>query len=160
MPRHDLGFIFTIFGSRSFGWLYAPPSGAAPTHCVLRSAHAPPASPSARRPHPRAATGTQQVCLAPPAEGATCTTGNPCDGLADFCDPTTLKCVAEIAVGGACPSGVGCVDYATCDSVSATCVARGKAGEACDVNTPFCLGSLQCTTAGLCALRAAAPICP
>ena len=104
---------------------------------------------------------TQQVCTRPPAEGEACTASSPCDALGDFCDPTTMKCAPKIAVGRACASGVGCVDYARCDSASGTCVARGKAGQSCAVNDPMsCLGSLRCTAATTCALSAAAPTCP
>jgi hypothetical protein len=107
-------------------------------------------------------TSSNQVCRRPPADGEPCITSSPCDSLRDYCDPTTGKCAPRIAVGGACPSGAGCVDYARCDSASATCVALGKANEPCDVNDPMvsCMGDLRCTTAAICALPSPVPLCP
>jgi hypothetical protein len=110
--------------------------------------------------------GTQQVCLAPPAEGETCATGLPCDGLDDFCDPATRTCQPEIGVGGACPNGVGCVDYAQCDGRTRTCVENGQVGDSCSLSDgSLCLGSLQCTTEGAssdgrCAVPPPPIICP
>jgi len=110
--------------------------------------------------------GTQQVCLAPPAEGETCATGLPCDGLDDFCDPATRTCQPEIGVGGACPDGVGCVDYAQCDGRTRTCVENGQVGDSCSLSDgSLCLGSLQCTTEGAssdgrCAVPPPPIICP
>lgn len=106
------------------------------------------------------ATLTQQLCAVLPAEGESCV-GTECNVLGDFCSTTTEICVPKIAVGGVCgPTGAGCVDYAYCDPGSQTCLARGKAGEACDVNDYSCLGALQCTPAGICALPAPAATCP
>ena len=108
-----------------------------------------------------AASGAQQVCLAPPAEGETCATLRPCDALDDYCDPIVWKCLRKIGVGGACPSGAGCVDYARCNG-GTTCVADAKVGESCSLSgLPWCLGSLQCTD-GFCALlpSTTAPVCP
>jgi hypothetical protein len=102
--------------------------------------------------------GSGQVCFPYPAEGESCGY-RPCDQLGDYCDVTSI-CSPKIPLGGACPNGAGCVDYATCDPQSAICVARGKAGEACDVgNFGYCLGSLQCT-AGICTLPPPGPLCP
>jgi hypothetical protein len=67
---------------------------------------------------------------------------------------------AHRVISDAAATGAGCVDYAYCDPASQTCLARGKAGEACDVNNFSCLGALQCTTAGICALPTAVAICP
>lgn len=109
-----------------------------------------------------AASGSQQVCLALPAEGESCATLLSCDALDDYCDGTTHTCVPRIAVGAACPNGVGCVDYAQCDGPTRTCVSYGKAGALCTLAGPFCLGSLECTKNGLCELPAPAPAsaCP
>jgi hypothetical protein len=111
--------------------------------------------------HHEQPTSAVGVCARAPATGAACVTSEFCDGIADFCDPTTLKCVAKVAVGGACPNGYGCVDYAFCDAATFTCVARGRAGEACDpASTALtCLGSLTCA-ASACALPPAPPACP
>ena len=102
------------------------------------------------------------VCGRLPAEGEACSSG--CDAIGNFCDPATSKCAPKIALGGPCsPSGPGdsCVDYAFCDSSSATCVARPKAGEACGSSVQgTCLLSLMCTTAGTCALPEPGPVCP
>lgn len=105
-----------------------------------------------------ASTGT---CGTPPAEGQTCypvTSGIACDSSLDFCDEGTLKCIRKIPPGGACPWGVGCVDYAICSSTG-MCVAKGRAGDACDeTNGPGCLGSLYCYS-GTCAFPPATPVC-
>jgi len=109
-----------------------------------------------------AASGSQQVCLAHPAEGESCATLATCDALDDYCEGATRKCVPKVAVGGACPDGVACVDYAQCDGPTRTCVSNGKAGALCTLAGPFCLGSLECTKNGLCELPAPAPAsaCP
>ena len=102
----------------------------------------------------------QSVCARYPAEGEDCT--DACDALADFCDPSTMKCAPKIALGAACPSGFGCVDDARCDAASGTCVAKAKAGQSCDVNVPGAsLGSLRCSpTASTCALPDPSAPCP
>jgi len=109
-----------------------------------------------------AASGTQQVCLAHPAEGQSCATLATCDALDDYCDSATRKCVPKIAVGGACPNGIGCVDYAQCTGRTGKCVEDGNVGEGCTRSTPPCLGALECTNNGLCELPGAtpAPVCP
>ena len=109
-----------------------------------------------------AASGSQQVCLAHPAEGESCATLPTCDALDDYCDVATRKCLPKIAVGAACPNGIDCVDYAQCDGPTRTCVSNGKAGALCTLAGPFCLGSLECTKNGLCELPAPAPAsaCP
>ena len=108
------------------------------------------------------ASGSQQVCLALPAEGQSCATLPTCAALDDHCDPATRKCVPNIAVGGACPNGVGCVDYAQCDGRTGKCVEDGNVGDGCVRSGPPCLGALECTTNGLCELPAPAPAsaCP
>jgi hypothetical protein len=103
--------------------------------------------------------GTQPVCLAPAAEGETCSTTFLCDALDDFCDASTGKCRPKIAVGGACLSGVVCVDYAQCDGPTSKCVENGQAGDSCTRSDPLCLGSLQCTS-GRCAFPPPPVICP
>jgi hypothetical protein len=106
-------------------------------------------------------TGT---CSRLPAEGQTCVSTGvsylpACDSMLDYCDSVTMKCVRKIAVGGACSPGATCVGYATCDATG-RCVAKARAGEACDdVNGPGCLGSLQCNS-GICAMEPAAAVCP
>jgi hypothetical protein len=107
------------------------------------------------------ASGTQQVCLARPAEGESCATLSTCDALDDYCDVGTRRCVPKIAVGEACPNGVDCVDYAECDGPTRTCVSNPKAGASCKPAGPACLGSLQCIH-DFCALPAMAPVpvCP
>jgi hypothetical protein len=102
-----------------------------------------------------------RACRRRPAEGEACS--GVCDALADFCEPSTMKCVPKIAAGGACSlSGGSCVDSARCDLASMTCVELGKAGEACDPQgpAPQCFLSLQCTAAGVCALPEPDPVCP
>jgi len=112
------------------------------------------------------AGGTQQVCLARPAEGESCNGGVLCDVLDDFCDPATRTCQPEIGVGGACPNGVGCVDYAQCDGRTRKCLEDGQAGDSCSLRDgSLCLGSLECTTEGAsgdgrCALPPPQIVCP
>jgi hypothetical protein len=105
---------------------------------------------------PTTSVGT---CSKAPATGAPCQLVEPCDDPADYCDPTTMLCTHKLAVGAACPFGNGCVDYANCDMGSQTCVARAKAGEACDASAaaPSCLGSLQCM--GTCTPRPPQAVC-
>jgi hypothetical protein len=98
-------------------------------------------------------------CAAFPIEGQPC--GTPpllgCNSPTDFCDATTGTCVRRIAVGGACPGGLGCVPYARCDATTMKCVARNGVGGACTAQSD-CLASLLCTNA-VCTARAAPPVC-
>ncbi len=100
------------------------------------------------------------TCQQYPREGQTCDPNNgvPCDALSDTCDATSHTCVPLTAVGGACTiDGGGCVFYATCDPNTMKCVAKGGAGSPCTQDS--CLGDLTCGN-GVCALPAAAPVCP
>jgi hypothetical protein len=106
-----------------------------------------------------AASGTQPVCLAPPAEGESCATLMPCDGLDDYCDPLARKCLRKVVPGGFCQTGACCVDYARWDG-GTTCVADAKLGDPCELSMPpFCLGSLDCTH-GFCELPLTSLVCP
>ena len=86
------------------------------------------------------------TCGKLPSEGQTCNLYNPpCDSSLDYCDSAASKCLRKIPVGGACPSGTGCVDYATCDSNTLRCIEMGQAGESCDPNqAQECMGNLAC----------------
>jgi len=101
------------------------------------------------------------ICGKLPAEGQDCyPTGaswRACDSMLDYCDSVTLKCVAKIPVGGDCSPSASCVAYAACDATG-HCVAKGRAGDTCDINGPGCLGDLHCS--GTCALPPAAAVCP
>jgi hypothetical protein len=104
-----------------------------------------------------AAGTTSGVCSRFPAEGEACGQLSVCDASNDFCDAATKTCVRAIAVGGACPSSVGCVKYARCDATTLKCVARSAKGGPCAAQGD-CLGSLVCTN-GACALSAPPPVC-
>jgi hypothetical protein len=93
------------------------------------------------------------TCARPAKSGETCVRADilPCDDSRDHCDPTTLKCVRDVAVGATCGAGVQCVGYATC--VNGACVADIPAGGACMVETGAdCAGALECI-GGVCALE-------
>ena len=103
--------------------------------------------------------GAPATCKAPAASNATCVTTEfiACGDSRDYCDPTMLKCVRRAAVGAACPNGVECVGYASCQS--AVCVAQPKLGETCVVDGPLsCLGNASCVT-GTCQLPPAGMSC-
>ncbi len=101
------------------------------------------------------------TCKAPAASGAACLTTDllPCVDDRQYCDPTMMKCLQKVAVGGACPANVLCEDLATC--VSAVCVANPGLGATCDGTTsgaPLCLGNLSCTNSK-CTAPASGPAC-
>lgn len=101
------------------------------------------------------------TCKSPPQQGDPCEADSfgACDRMDNYCDPTTMVCTAKVAVGGACTSGVRCVDYAYCDGATMLCVASPAVGETCDVDGPRnCLGDLECT-AGTCAAPPAGMSC-
>jgi hypothetical protein len=61
--------------------------------------------------------GGQGVCTTPgtpAATGQACTAVDGCADVGDYCNPTSLTCVALVAPGSACGSGVPCVPYAQC----------------------------------------------
>jgi hypothetical protein len=82
----------------------------------------------------------------------------PCVDDRQYCDPTMMKCLPKVAVGGACPANVLCEDLATCEN--AVCVANPGLGAACGTTTtdPSCLGNLSCTNA-VCTAPASGPAC-
>ena len=100
----------------------------------------------------------------PPAEGENCDPSAgisppPCNSMLDYCDDLTSVCLRKIAVGMPCPNGKGCVDYAYCDPGTLTCVAKGRAGEACDDHDySGCMGSLICVDT--CVLPSIPSVCP
>jgi hypothetical protein len=102
---------------------------------------------------------TDAVCRKPPADGESCT--DQCDQLSSFCDfQSGGTCVPKKAVGAACSGGFGCVDTAYCDALTSACIAKGKAGDTCDMNqSGSCLGALQCI-GGTCAFPTAPATCP
>ena len=74
----------------------------------------------------------------------------PCADLRDFCDPTSLTCIRDIAVGGACGPGIQCVGYSSC--INGTCVADIPLNGACVADTGAdCAVDLECI-AGKCQL--------
>jgi hypothetical protein len=93
------------------------------------------------------------TCKTPAASGATCSRMDliPCVDTRDHCDATMLKCVRDVAVGGACgTTGVQCVGYSSC--VNNVCVADIPLNGACQVDTGAdCVGSLECIS-GKCVL--------
>jgi hypothetical protein len=69
------------------------------------------------------------TCQPYPSEGQPCDpNGLACDAFADFCDITSHTCVRRSGVGGSCPTGEECVQYAGCDPATMKCVARSNVG--------------------------------
>ena len=95
------------------------------------------------------------ICTRLAREGESCD-AVPCDSHKLACDESTRTCVPAAPVGGACPSGIGCVGYANCDLATLTCVAQRARGETCATSYD-CLQGLQC--AGSCQ-QAADMVCP
>jgi hypothetical protein len=83
-----------------------------------------------------------------------------CASRAAFCNLMTTICMPKVPIGGPCPDGSQCVDYADCDPTH-TCVARLRRGDACDENGngPSCLSPLGCT-GGVCAFQPPMATCP
>ena len=105
------------------------------------------------------ATGMGGTCVTPAGSNQACDPGGliACGDLRDYCDPASMKCTRRVDVGGACPTGVRCVGFATC--VNAVCLADPKLGEACVVDgAQDCLGSLSCIN-GTCQLPPASMVC-
>lgn len=99
------------------------------------------------------------VCTTAAASGAMCNKDEllPCTDARDYCDPTSMKCTRKVAVGGACPTDVDCVGFATC--VNAVCVAKPSVGDTCvDGQDPACLGTLSCV-GGTCTAPAPGTAC-
>jgi hypothetical protein len=113
-------------------------------------------------PTPAGGTGS---CTAPPGRGQPCgtqTTAPYCDDVRDTCELATQHCTPLTPVGGACDASAGppCVGYATC--IGSTCVALGRVGDSCDVQTgaaPYCLGDLECDVNLRCIRPAAGGSC-
>ncbi|MDI1483780.1 hypothetical protein [Polyangium sp. y55x31] len=92
------------------------------------------------------------TCVVPAAHDATCDQKAvfKCDRLDDYCDPTTNKCTTGKAIGEACPMGVQCIPYATCDA-GGMCKKKPGEGGTCDpMSFAECLGDLQCEMDGTC----------
>jgi hypothetical protein len=88
------------------------------------------------------------TCYDPPANGGTCDPSFfvpdfACSDSRDYCDPTSMKCTARVAVGGTCSDTLLCLGLAEC--INTKCVAKPKLGEACDAqNGAGCLAG-TCT---------------
>lgn len=92
------------------------------------------------------------TCKKPAASNAACSRMEliPCADLRDHCSPTTMTCVRDIAVGGACGTGVQCVGYASC--VNGACVADIPLDGACVADSGAdCAIDLECIS-GKCQL--------
>jgi len=97
---------------------------------------------------------TTPTCVTAAARGATCDPMSliPCADSRDYCDATTMKCTANVAVGQACggTNEASCVGYADCTNM--ICVALALAGGACTAgDDSSCLGDLDCPS-GTCTL--------
>lgn len=102
--------------------------------------------------------GVQPVCTPLPGRDGDCEPLDlPCKSRGDFCDETTHKCSARLAVGATCTTTPECVGYARCDGASHTCVARSPIGEACSQQED-CIDFLPCLN-GVCAANEAPPVC-
>jgi hypothetical protein len=98
------------------------------------------------------------TCGRLPTAGETCNPGDifGCDTPELFCNPTTMKCEAVVAVGASCASAQ-CVPYAQCDATM-HCAEYAGAGDAC-MSSGDCLGDLDCDTTMHCALPADPMVC-
>jgi hypothetical protein len=107
-----------------------------------------------------ARAGQSPVCGAYAAHGQTCDpAGLLCEAPTDYCDPTTKKCVAQVAAGGDCAAtATACLGFAVCDPTSHKCVAKHEVGGPCAME-PDCLALLVCMN-GKCALPARKTQCP
>jgi hypothetical protein len=108
-------------------------------------------------------SSTGGTCYQPGSEGGTCDpTFNSfvdleCLDARDYCDATTSKCVARVAVGGTCSSTILCEGLASC--VNAKCAASLVLGDACDpMNGPYCIDNLSCVNS-VCVLSTSGPSC-
>ncbi|MEZ4257445.1 MAG: hypothetical protein R3B36_00170 [Polyangiaceae bacterium] len=107
------------------------------------------------------------VCVAFGAAGAACEAGGlpKCDAaLGLFCDPVSNVCRAlelapagqscGVSVAGRVTTATSCTGAGQCVGATlaqpGTCVARRRAGEACDATTTGCLTGLECR-GGVCA---------
>jgi hypothetical protein len=105
--------------------------------------------------------GQTATCKAAPGTGDPCTVDSfGCDDPRNFCDPTSLTCLARKAEGAACNSEADeCVDWATC--TGGTCVRNpDSVGDACDQQNDNCLGDLDCGANSTCEAPVPDPICP
>lgn len=100
------------------------------------------------------------TCKKPAASGAACVRADllACVDGRDYCNPTSLTCVRQVAVGAACMSGSApCVDYASC--IAGTCVIDIALGGTCVVDSGAqCAGSLDCKN-GTCQAPTPDPVC-
>lgn len=103
----------------------------------------------------RCNVGGSDACFKLSASGEMC---NPdlrsCLAINEVCSPTAVQCVAAPGPGEPCVLGQ-CAPWALCQDD--TCVARLRAGEACDGSIP-CLGDLQCRDE-TCQLRSTLLVC-
>ena len=92
------------------------------------------------------------TCLAPPDQGAACSTNAPiCLRTDNYCDPVAQVCVKRKAAGAACSNVAGeCAAFAPC--FNGRCTAMPTLGQPCDGNGVVrCFGELVCTD-GVCAV--------
>lgn len=78
-----------------------------------------------------------------------------CVAINEVCSPSSFTCVAAPAPGAPCVLGE-CAPWAVCMD-GTTCIARPRAGEACDGSIP-CLGDLNCND-GTCQLSTTLVVC-
>jgi Dickkopf N-terminal cysteine-rich region len=102
---------------------------------------------------------TARVCGAFALTGEDCRmTDGACDARADFCDPTTNKCVPRGVPGADCvANATSCLPYARCDAMTLKCVARGALGAPCAQGQDCTSG--QCTN-GACVAMPVRAVCP
>jgi|MudIll2142460700_1097286.scaffolds.fasta_scaffold02728_5 hypothetical protein len=102
-------------------------------------------------------TGTG-TCKTPAASGAACLRTDliPCADSRDHCDPTTLECVRDVAVGATCGDGVQCIGFASC--VNSVCLADIPLGGACQADGADCAGDLECVS-GTCQMAPPSMTC-
>lgn len=92
--------------------------------------------------------GGSGTCAAQIADGQACSSSVSC--ASGSCN---ITCQALVAHGGPCTTPSGCADFGdTCNGISLTCTAYGKAGAAC-FNHADCSQELTCDTTQHCAAR-------
>lgn len=93
----------------------------------------------------RCDTAGGKTCFILSKEGQPCNANlenPPCLRVDNWCHATDEKCARLPGAGEPCTDKNECLSYAYCDA--GTCKSKPLEGEACTMDGPSCLGSLQC----------------
>jgi hypothetical protein len=114
-------------------------------------------------------TTGSQTCVALAKDGASCTSGVPCDNAASYCDPVKGTCQPRLKEGAPCTLpdagataslSAGCLNYTQCKN--GVCTRLPLAGEACSnpdaAVIDECLLVGKCV-GGFCQANPAQPVC-